>query len=543
MISTSLRTRFALTFALSIMVGSAVLSFAIGRRSSEEVRAEIGRNLTEVTQQVADKLERGMWARAGEVALLATLAELHQPVDPAAVQISIDRLKHSIPHFSWIGFTDARGIVLAASDGILRGVDISRRPVFAEGVKGRFVGDVHEAVMLAKLLPNPTGETMKFVDISLPVMGRDGTVVGVMASHLSWEWAREVEQSVLTASDASQGVEVFLVSASGTVLLGPSGHIGQPLALDAVGKARRDGGGWSVETWSDGRAYLTGYAPARGYRDYGGLGWTIVARQPLETAFASVAELQRHIMAWGAGVAVAFAALGWLVAGRVAAPLGRIALAADRLRMGEPAAIPVEKGVSEIESLGSSLRALIDSLTRSEAARSHAEEQASHDRLTGLANRLGLEERLAGMVATAGRSGGGLAVLCLDLDGFKGVNDTLGHHAGDVLLREVAARLRTCARQGDVVARLGGDEFMMVLAAPVDAAATDARLVGERVIEALRRPFSLDGVEARIGCSVGAALWPQHGADVKDVGRLADEALYAAKRGGKGRVVLHSAGG
>jgi diguanylate cyclase (GGDEF)-like protein len=542
MVSTSLRVRFALAFALSVMVASGVLSYAIGRRSSDGVRAEIGRNLTEAAQQVADKLDRGMWARAGEVALLGSLVETHPTTDPATVRISLERLQRSIPYFSWIGFTDVRGTVLASTGGILTGVDIARRPVFAEGIKGRFIGDVHEAVMLAKLLPNPSGEPMKFVDVSLPVRGAGGEVTGVIASHLSWEWAREVRQSVLTSFAVGQSIEVMVVSSDDTVLLGNDELIGHPLKLEAVALARTGSDGWRVETWPDGREYLTGYAFGRGFKDFGGLGWTIMARQPLATAFAPVAEMQRHIMLLGTGVSLLFAVFGWLVAGRVSAPLGRIARAADRLRAGEPAAIPVEKGVTEIESLGLSLRALIDSLTRSEAARSQAEEQASHDRLTGLANRLGLDERLGAMVAAAGRSGGSLAVLCLDLDGFKGVNDTLGHHAGDVLLREVAVRLRACARQGDVVARLGGDEFMMVLAAPAEAAAADARLVGERVVEALRRPFSLEGTEARIGCSVGAALWPQHGADVKDVGRLADEALYAAKRGGKGRVVLHPVG-
>lgn len=538
MISTSLRIRFSAAFAASVIIASAVLSYAVGTRSSEQVRSEIGGNLAEVTRQVADKLDRDMWARASEVALLATLAE-QRPDDPAAVQTALDRLKTSIPLFSWIGYTDAQGKVLAATDGILLGVDISARPVFAEGRKGAFIGDVHEAVMLARLLPNPSGEPMKFVDISLPVMGADGTLAGVMASHLSWEWAHEIEGSVLGSPDGRREVELFVVSADDTVLLGSAWNLGRKVNLRAVDTARRGGTGWRVETWADGRDYLTGYTAADGYQTFGGLGWVVLARSPVEAAFAPVAELQRHILLWGAGVALVFALVGWWVAGRVSGPLRRIAEAADCLREGRIAAIPVERGVTEIETLGHSLVALIDSLTRSETARDHAEKQASHDRLTGLVNRLGLEERLGGLIAASRRSGAALAVLCLDLDGFKGVNDTLGHHAGDLLLQGVAERLRACARQGDVLARLGGDEFLMVLAAPPDKAGADALMVGGRVIRALGEVFVLDGAEARIGCSIGAALWPAHGDDVKAVTRLADEALYAAKRGGKNRVVLH----
>lgn len=204
-------------------------------------------------------------------------------------------------------------------------------------------------------------------------------------------------------------------------------------------------------------------------------------------------------------------------------------------------AIPEHRGIRDIEVLTRSLRALITSLTLSEAARSRAEDQANQDRLTGLANRLALETHLGLATASARRSDTALAVLCLDLDGFKGVNDSLGHHAGDLLLQEVAHRLRHCARGGDLVARLGGDEFVLVLAAADGKPLEDGIAVGERIIAALGQPFDLDGNPACIGCSVGVAAWPDHDGDVHQVIRLADKALYAAKRAGKNRVVAHGA--
>lgn len=537
--SFSLRTHFALAFAVSIVLGSAILSFAIGQRSTGEVKGAIGQSLTEVARQVADKLDRGMWARSGEVDLLATLTALNGTDDLDAVRTSLEKLKQAIPLFSWIGFTDAAGKVLVATDGVLAGVDIAKRPVYAEGVKGTFVGDVHDAVLLSKLLPNPTGEPMKFVDISTPIRDEDGTLVGVLGAHLSWAWAREIEQSVLRSGGSQPEIQVFVVSRDNTILLGPEGSQGQSLDLPALGRARSGDDGWMIVRWPDGRDYLTGYAYGNGHKDYRGLGWTVLARQSLDTAYASVYSLQRDIVAWGVGVAALFALIGWVAAGRVAAPLRRIAVAADRLKAGESLEIPDHRGVTDIEMLTSSLRALLDNLIHSETARGHAEAQANQDRLTGLPNRLALETHLERAVASARRHGTAVAVLCMDLDGFKAVNDSRGHHAGDLLLREVAARLSACARAGDLAARLGGDEFLMVIDAPRGQAREDAVLIGQRVIKALEAPYLLEGDEARIGCSVGAAVWPQHGDDIHDIIRLADEALYRSKRTGKNRVTLH----
>lgn len=538
-LSLSLRTRFAATFALSIMLGAGLLSAAIGARTSTEVREGIGRSLAEIAYHMADKLDRGMWARSGEVALLASMAGLGGGGDIAAIRQSLNALQRSIPIFAWIGFADPSGRVLAATGGVLEGADISKRPVYQKGIKDTFVGDVHEAVLLAKLLPNPTGEAMKFVDISTPVLGQDGRMAGVLATHLSWAWARELRDSVLAPVGGRHDMQVFVVAADNSVLLGPDGTLGTRLPLDAVDRARKGDAGWVVETWPDGAEYLTGYAFGAGHQGYGGLGWTVLARQPMATAYAPVHAMQRDIMQWGAGVSVFFALFGWFVAGRVAAPLRRIAAVADRLRAGDHVEIPAHRGIRDIEMLTESLRALIASLTASEAARSHAEGQASRDRLTGLANRLAMEAHLEQALAAARRNDSSLAMLCLDLDGFKAVNDTLGHHAGDVLLQQVAERLRHCARAGDLIARLGGDEFVVVLGAPAGSALADGVAVGGRIIASLRQPFDLEGTGAKIGCSVGVAAWLDHGDDIQHVMRLADRALYAAKRAGKNRVTAH----
>jgi diguanylate cyclase (GGDEF)-like protein len=159
--------------------------------------------------------------------------------------------------------------------------------------------------------------------------------------------------------------------------------------------------------------------------------------------------------------------------------------------------------------------------------------QANHDSLTGLPNRALLLERLgAALRDTPGK----LAVLLIDLDGFKHVNDTLGHPVGDELLRLAAARLTGCVREGDTAARLGGDEFaVLAVAAPGTDPAESAVVVGQRIVEVLSRPFPLAGLDVRVSASIG--ITRRSGAEsADDLLRDADIAMYAAKNTGKGRV-------
>jgi diguanylate cyclase (GGDEF)-like protein len=160
------------------------------------------------------------------------------------------------------------------------------------------------------------------------------------------------------------------------------------------------------------------------------------------------------------------------------------------------------------------------------------EHQSLHDALTGLPNRVLFRDRVQQAVRAAERRHGGAAVMIMDLDHFKEVNDTLGHHHGDVLLQEVAERLKTTLRTADTVARLGGDEFGVLL--PDVLGADDAQSVAEILQTALREPFVVDGLTLEMGGSIGIACHPDHGDHVEVLIQRADIAMYSAKEGGRG---------
>ena len=161
-------------------------------------------------------------------------------------------------------------------------------------------------------------------------------------------------------------------------------------------------------------------------------------------------------------------------------------------------------------------------------------QHANFDLLTGLANRHLFQDQLEHELMRAARTQQPLALMYIDLDGFKAVNDSLGHHAGDLLLQQVAGRLRNCVRETDTVARLGGDEFAIILPDLKELAIIDR--IGHKLLERLQQPFELDGNTAHISASIGVALWPRDGRTPTELIHHADRAMYEAKRLGRNRL-------
>jgi diguanylate cyclase len=175
-----------------------------------------------------------------------------------------------------------------------------------------------------------------------------------------------------------------------------------------------------------------------------------------------------------------------------------------------------------------------------EAANKQLRHIASHDALTGLPNRVLLDDRLSQAVAHAESDGHSFAVALFDLDRFKVVNDSLGHRAGDQLIKEVAHRLAGIARSTDTVGRLGGDEFLFIMDRL--AKREDAELIARRAVKALQAPIRLDGVDLHTSASIGIAMFPADGRNAETLIANADAAMYCAKQRGRNNIQLYAAG-
>lgn len=173
--------------------------------------------------------------------------------------------------------------------------------------------------------------------------------------------------------------------------------------------------------------------------------------------------------------------------------------------------------------------------------RKNAEEKIRHlahyDALTDLPNRTLFSDRLKQAIAIAKRDGKEMALMFIDLDKFKPINDELGHHVGDLLLAEAAKRMQACVRESDTVARIGGDEFVVLL--PIVESEQNAFLVAEKIRHALNQPFMLLGQSLNISSSTGIAIYPEHGSDETQLIKSADSAMYHAKESGRNRVSLY----
>jgi diguanylate cyclase (GGDEF)-like protein len=222
--------------------------------------------------------------------------------------------------------------------------------------------------------------------------------------------------------------------------------------------------------------------------------------------------------------AVAFASMR--VARRIVRPIAALEQAAKALERGERTSLPVVSD-DEIGTLTGSFNAMSAEIVSREQ---HIRHMAYHDALTDLPNRQRLREELDGRLAAIAAKGGALAVLCLDLDNFKSVNDTLGHRVGDQLLKLVAQRLSDAA-DGRFIARTGGDEFCLL----VDGGGDQAETLAATLIEQLEQPASISGHFVRPSASIGISEAPADTRDADDLVKHADLALHAAKSAGRGR--------
>jgi diguanylate cyclase (GGDEF)-like protein/PAS domain S-box-containing protein len=196
-------------------------------------------------------------------------------------------------------------------------------------------------------------------------------------------------------------------------------------------------------------------------------------------------------------------------------------------------ALPLEISISRVQLED---QTLFITAVRDIAERKAAEQRmlhvASHDTLTGLANRTLLEDRIRLAIARSARSGDYVGVLFIDLDHFKTINDSLGHHVGDRLLQTVAQRIRACLRNDDTVARQGGDEFIVVL--PGVQRFEDIGMVAGKIIHSVSAPYSIEGYELHTSASVGVSVFPEDGEDAEALMRNSDIAMYYAKSVGRG---------
>jgi len=268
-------------------------------------------------------------------------------------------------------------------------------------------------------------------------------------------------------------------------------------------------------------------------------GWLLLARQPSRDAFAAVSNTVRNALLITTLLALPIIILLLAALSRLLHPLARLAgelhAMADGIRPLQPLQTNSTDEVADVAKSFNRLQSKLQEQEQQLAAMAH------HDTLTGLPNRLLINDRLNKELMRISRSGHGLALLFLDLDGFKPVNDRHGHQVGDLVLIEIASRLQNCVRDADSLARLGGDEFLILLAG-TEAPLVAAERVARDCILALAEPIRIGDQQMTVGISIGIAICEGSQADSLRAEQLvsqADVAMYRAKAGGRNRYIIH----
>jgi PAS domain S-box-containing protein len=369
LIPRGLGARLALAFTLMSGILTLLLVEVVERSATAQVKTSIGGGLGEMAMQTADKLDRGMYERFREVRLMARRNDLISPATSQAERRRIlADMQSTYGYYEWIGLAAMDGTVLVEARGLLEGKNVAKRPWFSNALAGTYVGDVHEAVLLAKLLPVQQGEPRRFVDVAFPYLDANGQPAGVMGTHLSWEWAREVERSIIAPVQTRNKVQALIVSAEGVVLLGPEDLLDTTVKLGSLSAAREGRTGYAVEHWPDGRDYLVGYASTKAVGDYPGLGWHVLVRQDLQDAYAPVRQLRSRALWSGGALALLFSLGGWLLARRITRPLAALAHSADGLRRGDThELVPAGSSYTEVHQLSGALNALVTALVQRRA--------------------------------------------------------------------------------------------------------------------------------------------------------------------------------
>lgn len=505
----SVRARISAAIGISGLLFGLILGVYMEWRLENNQRQEIHNTLLSVAEEIAHALGEDLGNRQREVLLMAELIGTRplKPIQPTRNLINSLQQRH--PLYAWIGLAAADGTVQAASAGLLEGANVSARAWFTGGLKGKYFGDPHEALLLAKLLPQEVqGEPLRFVDIAVPVRNAQGQTLGVLGAHLYWHWIGKTALRSLEKAQHRLPIEVLITDRSGAQLLSLSAKEMSALAMTPA----------SARPQAASTTYFTAQQAISLQDQADPLRWTIQARVDQESALAPMYESRRLMILLTLALSLLYALSTWWLARRVVRPI---------LALADQAMVHVSGLTPQTEAMHHDETVMVQRAI---------ERLAHYDGLTGLINRRQLVELLENTLLTVQKGKHLGAVLHINLDNFSRINNTQGHEVGDQLLQAVAQRLKGQNRMGETVARAGGDEFVILLESllpqPAQALA-QAEALAALVLSDLQPPYSLAGGTFSCQASLGLLLLEPEVVGAEDVLLHAELAMLAAKRKGK----------
>jgi diguanylate cyclase (GGDEF)-like protein len=526
----SITTRLIL-FGLAIVIASSFgriffLSNYLRKDLTELASAQLLTLANYVGRDIDNNIveRRDLLKRVGVKLPLALLG------DPGRLQFWLNEHHEINPVFSHgYAVLDTAGKALVSNTALFdkSAASFADRDYFLQAMKGEFaIGRPFIAgAGKAPLLP-----------MAIPVRNTAGKVIAILVGVTAFDTPGFLE-SLQSANTGSAGGlvlvsprdKIFIAATDVNLALKPTPNEGAHHQHDQAMQGFR---GVGIDVDARGIEELAAIASIPSS------GWFVVARMPTSEVFAPLTRLRQFIVSNTALVALFFLLVVVTFLHYLLRPLKNAAQYADRMTRGE---IPLEPlPVVRNDEVGNLTLAFNRVLSKLLESRSALEHSAQHDVLTGLPNRQLLADRMKQALARARRTKGQLALMFFDLDGFKPINDELGHEAGDLALCEVSARLQMELRREDTLARVGGDEFVILLSDLGNNAKSAAESVADKCLEVFMQPYMLHGKACRIGTSIGIVIGDGECTPDKLL-IAADQAMYKAKQAGGGQYLWSAA--
>ena len=357
----SLSLKFSISIGILAFLVANMVGFYSNSIMKEQLEINSGNSLVKLSKRVNDILDREMLERYREIRFAASQAVMTN--ENSSIQDKkdfIQSIKDNYNHHEWIGYALPDGTVQIGTNGYLEGKSVKARPWHPEGLKGPYIGDVHDALLLAKLLPNNSGEAIYFSDVAFPVKNEDNKTLGVLCTHLSWQWTRNIIRNI----QKENNVDIFLLSSSGLILVGPNDTERSEFSkvFPSVDKAFASNQElYKVLSWTNEGKYLTASSVSSGFEEYKGFSWKVVVRQHVDEAFKVSQKNSSMIFVMSLFAGFIGALIGILISNKISRPLEELSLLVDNLR--ENKEVDFMKNVSndEIGNLHNAIKNLYNS--------------------------------------------------------------------------------------------------------------------------------------------------------------------------------------
>lgn len=360
----SVRGRATLWVLGAATAFTVLTTWLAGRLFQRSLELQTGQYFEFLAVQVSDKIDRALYERYRELQFVASLDSVRQAsIGQADAHPALNALLATSPDAGWVGLLALDGRVRASTTPGLLNTDLSERTWFRNAQERPFAGGLRDIPELARSLGATDSDSTRFFELAVPVAAPNGRPGGVLAAHVRWDWAKNVQLSVVAEPALRERMAVTIYAGPNDVVLDSesSGWSGPPV-VPTLPEARRFRGAL-VEQTPEGVKYFTGYARSRGFREYRGLGWITLVRQPLDRVFAPVRDLQRTIFGWGFAFTGVLTVGTWIVTGRTARRLNAMAAAAERLREGDVLTVmPRPRSNDEYGRMCGSVGALVEEL-------------------------------------------------------------------------------------------------------------------------------------------------------------------------------------